>query len=268
MKPILKNALLPAVVLAVGCAEFPNADSIDDDIRNTVNDDGVTGIATAWNGAEAPDLSLPDADVESFGREYTSVSVRYDIDRESAQALAFVERTASGELVVAYPNGEVLRKGIEDDQASRFIALEQADSGAWSVEGISIYQGTSADGSTVIEEVTVSWGNNEVVFDDIATQWNTGTLTFLPGEQVTIRVQVNDPAVIGVVHQLSDGVGVIEQKLLEPGDSDREFVNTYVAPSEAGRYFTYVDVFDEAAIIEADAPYSAAAWGMPYFVTD
>jgi len=92
-------------------------------------------------------------------------------------------------------------------------------------------------------------------------------LTFLPGQEVTVRVWVNDAAVIGVVHQLSDDVEMIEQKRLVAVPEGVEFANVYFAPSEAGRYFTYVDIFDEAAITERDAPYSAAAWGMPYFVT-
>lgn len=265
MQTMSRTTPLFAAMIAAGCGQLPNANSTADDIRTTVTDSGAAGVATTWSGDGAP--SIPEAGVAAFGRQYTTVSVSYDVEQPDAFAEAFIERMGSGELVVDYHDGGPLRKTIDSDRASRFVTLEQTDTGDWEIQQVSVYQGTSADGSTAIEHVTVSWGDNEVTFAQADALYDWDVLTFWPGQEVTVRVMVNDPAAIGLLHQLSENVDFIEQKMLEPGDAAGELVNVYFAPEEPGDYFTYVDVFDEASVIEADAPYSAAAWGMPFVVS-
>jgi hypothetical protein len=258
---------LAAGLLLGGCNSTVIGDNIDDQIRDGISGDGAEGILTSWNASEAPDLSVPEDDIQSFGRTYGDVSVNYDITQNGKIAEATVERVASGVFSVVYTDGTTVTKAIADDLGRRDLTASETEGGEWNVDRVSVFSGSSADNQTQITKVTVQWGENEMVFDDPATMHDRDVLTFAPNEPVTVTVTLNDGDVIGVIHQLANAVEPLSHKLLA-SVSELELVNTYLTPSEPGQYFTYVDVFDRAAVSDTDTPYSAAAWGMPYFVTE
>ncbi len=254
-------------LLFAGCGQGILGDSLDDLVRDAINDDGGSGIALSWNAAQSPDLAYPSAGIAAFGRSYDEVSADYAVRRQGQTAEADIQRVASGEFEVLRQDGTSFTKPILSDEASRSVIALETLGGRWNLDQVTVYQGSSADGETQIERVTVAWGENSVVFDDPAELHDTEILSFAPDQEVTVTVLINDADVIGVIHQLSAEVAPLTQKLLEPVTAT-EVSNTYSAPSEPGLYFTYVDIFDEAAVTDELASYSAAAWGMPYHVID
>lgn len=258
---------LTAGLILGGCNSTLVGDNMDDQIRNGISGDGAEGIVTSWNASESPDLAVPADGIQSFGRTYANVSVNYDITQTGKIADATIGHTASGTFTAVHTDGSVVTKEITDDFGQRSVTASEDEGGNWNVDRVSVFSGSSADGETQISKVTVSWGDQQVVFDDPATLYDRDVLTFAPNEPVTVTVTVNDGDVIGVIHQLNASVEPISHKLLEPTTAV-DLTNTYLAPSEPGQYFTYVDVFDKAAVSDTETPYSAAAWGMPYFVTE
>ncbi len=259
------STTLAAGLTLGGCGEGLLGDSIDDRIRDAISDDGASGIALSWDADQSPDLAISTEGIASFGRSYDDVSTDYSIQREGDRADAEVLRSASGELEVVLEDGSTYSKRIPNDVASRNVVARENAGGKWNLDQVSVYEGRSEDGETEIVQVTVSWSENTVVFDDLAELHDVEILTFAPGEEITVTVQANDSDVIGVIHQLTADVKPLSQKLLDPINAT-EVRKVYNAPDEAGLYFTYVDLFDHEAITDETAPYSAAAWGMPYHV--
>ncbi|MAE70366.1 MAG: hypothetical protein CME06_07860 [Gemmatimonadetes bacterium] len=256
---------MAAGLILAGCGEGLLGDSIDDLVRNGINDDGGSGVALSWDAEQSPDLAISTEGIASFGRNYDDVDTDYSIQREGDRADAEVLRTASGELEVVLDDGSTYNKSISNDVASRNVVARENAGGKWNLDQVSIYEGRSEDGETEIVRVTVMWGDHTVVFDDLDALHDVGVLTFAPGEEITVTVEANDSDVVGVIHQLTADVTPLSQRLLDPVNAT-ELRNVYNAPDEAGRYFTYVDLFDHEAITDETSPYSAAAWGMPYHV--
>lgn len=260
-----------ALALLAGCGDSLLGDSDDELIRDSVGDGGYAGVTTMWDADDVgAALEISALGVRSFGRNYKSADTNYDISRTNSSAEAEVRRSGVGEFVVQRMDNSSFTRPISNDAGGRQLELARSESGGWAVEQLTVFSGQSADGETDIEWARVSWGDNEVLFDDLDQMYATDVLSFLPGQEVVVTVRANHPNVIGVIHQLEGDVRPASSKLLAQSDNDEyEFSNVYMAPQESGRYFTYVDLFDEAVLDEdslAPDPYSAAAWGMPYVV--
>lgn len=251
-----------------GCNSGFTGDDISDLIRDGITDGGGDGVATEWPATEdGPDLAIPSTNIRSFGRTYDELSVERQISQSGDNADAEIQRIASGELTVLMLDGSEFIKEINNDSGRRFVTVTESAGGEWIIDEISVYAGQSEDGRTEITQVAVQWGDNEIIFADPSELHPKDVLSFAPGQEVTVTVRVNETNAIGVIHQLDADVQPLTQKLLESVTST-ELRNTYHAPATSGQYFTHVDIFERAGVVEKEAEYSAAAWGMPYYVVD
>jgi len=211
-------------------------------------------------------------DYLSFKRDYDENSkiTRLDLTVMGNSADAIVEYEFDGSFYVMYNDSTVVEKTINNDFGTRKILLAKNGRfgrfGGWEVVEITVLAGSSLDERLSINEISVSAASiGTVNFNDPERYWERQVLTFAPGEEVTVTVTVSDPTIIPIIHRLTAN-NEKEHKILEPTSEDLVFSNTYSVPTTPGVYHTFLDVIDEDTVIERDAPYSASAWGMPYWI--
>lgn len=262
------TGLFLALLFSGGCLISPVGTSDEDNIRNMLEDDGITS-------------GLEMLTMESFGDDddYIYIKREYDIidmvmslnlvitgDEASAEVNYFINGTFSSMTA----DSTVFEKDISEDSGVRDLYLtkdgDRGKYGGWRISDLTVLAGSSIDENLEIEEITISSSSvGTIVFDDPTEFWERDVLTFSSGEEVTITVEVNDDNIIPLVHCLTSGA-TVERKILEPvPGEDRLFRNVYEIAADSGIHHTFLDIIDRDAVI-SDAPYSAVAWGMPYWV--
>lgn len=272
MKKIKKITSLTtclAVLGASGCIVSPSDQRDEEQIWNMLNE---KGFISAMSLLSMDDGIQGDESYQSFKRHYEEASkiTRLDLTITGNSADAVIEYEFDGSFYVMYDDTTIVEKVVNGDTGSRKLLLVKNGGlgrfGGWDVDEMTVLAGSSVDERTEIEEISVSAPSTGTIhFADPAQFWERRVLTFVPGEEVTVTVRVSDTAVIPVIHRLTSE-NTAEHKLLEPTPEELVFSNTYTAPVTSGIYHTFLDVIDEDSVTERDAPYSAAAWGMPYWI--
>ena len=274
MEKKIKSAMITSVCIAAigisGCMVSPSTETDEEMIWNMLNEDGILNSVSAMNMNEG--LESEDGSYIYFQRKYNndSMTTHFDITITGDHADAVANYDLDGTFYVMYDDSTLVPKPFTGDHGTRNIYLvKRGDSsrfGGREVESISMLSGTSMDDIQRIERVTVeSPSIGEIVFEDTDQSWEKNVLTFAPGEKVTVTVEVNDPSVIAVLHRLTSNNSV-DRKFLEPTGEENVFSNVFTTPTAPGLYHTFVDIIDSQSILDGDAPYSASAWGMPYWI--
>ncbi len=127
----------------------------------------------------------------------------------------------------------------------------------------------SVDGVTVWES-----SSSSELFDVPA-----GLPVFSPLTEVLVEAKVVNsspadyiPESFVFLHRPGGVLGRVRDRMFDDGSngdrtaSDGIFSRTYTIGQVPGRYFAAVDVIDAATLLDENAPYNSAAWGMPYIV--
>ncbi|MAE68929.1 MAG: hypothetical protein CME06_00510 [Gemmatimonadetes bacterium] len=268
--PLPPLILVSLVAFSTGCGDSVFGDNIEDELRDAVSRSGYQGHVVEWSSG----ISLPNLGIRSFGRTFDRSSVTYEVSEDDDGASVRVIRSASGVLVIDRDDDTSDNRSFVTHTSSRLVDLEGGDSDAWNVDRITVHDGQSDDLLTKIKRVFVSWADKNVMFEDTDEFYDIDVLDFFPNDEITITVVVNTQDVLGLLHLLDSDVQIMEQKVLDETEDVMVLRSSYIAPSNPGQYFTYIDVFllsvfdnvDDFDELDDLADYSAASWGMPYKV--